>query len=78
VLAPPTVIDAPLSVDTGVSVIDATAFTTVAVYDVVPDANAGDRLPELSTNPLKLASEFTDAALVTNNVYVVLGDVGVS
>ena len=44
---------------------DVTLFTTLAVYDVVPEANAGDRVPALSTSPLRVASVFTEAALVT-------------
>jgi hypothetical protein len=62
---PPTVNDAPLSSSVGVMVMDDTAFTTVAVYAVVPDANAGFREPELSTNDVRSTSTFTDAVLVT-------------
>jgi hypothetical protein len=54
---------------------DATAFTTVAVYAVVEETNAGVNVPELSTRLLKFSSVFTDAALVTAIVYDVAGDV---
>jgi hypothetical protein len=75
---PATVTDPPLSSNVGVTVIDDTAFTTVAVYAVVPDANVGLSEPELSTNDDKSTSTFTDAVLVTSTVYVVLEEVGVS
>jgi hypothetical protein len=42
---PATVTDAPLSSSVGVMVMEDTAFTTVVVYAVVPDANAGLRVP---------------------------------
>jgi hypothetical protein len=72
---PATVTDAPLSLIVGVMVIDATAFTTVAVYAVVPETNEGLREPELSTNDVRSASTFTDAVLVTATAYVVVADV---
>jgi hypothetical protein len=40
-----TVTVAPVEVTVGVTVTDATLFGTVEVYDVVPDANAGDSDP---------------------------------
>ena len=72
---PPTVTDAPSSSSVGMMVMEDTAFTTVAVYAVVPDANAGLREPELSTNDVKSTSTFTDAVLVTATAYVVVADV---
>jgi hypothetical protein len=72
---PPTVTDAPSSSSVGVMVREDTAFTTVAVYAVVPDANAGLKEPELSTNDVKSTSTFTDAVLVTATAYVVVADV---
>jgi hypothetical protein len=56
-------------------VMEETAFTTVAVYAVVPDANEGLREPELSTNDVRSTSTFTDAVLVTATLYVVLAEV---
>ena len=78
---PPTVMEPPglkATFAVGVSVIDATAFTTVAVYVYVLDANAGANVPELSTRLSSLASAFDDAVLVTTTVYVVLAELGVS
>jgi hypothetical protein len=54
---------------------DDTAFTTVAVYAVVPDANAGLREPELSNKPCKVTTLFAPAAdLVTATLYDVVAD----
>jgi hypothetical protein len=65
-----TVTVAPLEVTVGVTVTDATLFGTVEVYDVVPDANAGDREPSLSTKVVSVLTELTAAALLTVTVYV--------
>jgi hypothetical protein len=51
------------------------ALSTDVVYAVVPDANAGLKDPELSTNDAKSVSTFTDAVLVTTTTYVVVADV---
>jgi hypothetical protein len=73
---PPTVTDAADSVSVGVMVMEDTAFSTVAVYAVVPDANEGDSVPELSIKLFKVATVFAPAVvLVTATVYVVLPDV---
>ena len=72
---PATVTEAPSSSSVGVMVMEETAFTTVAVYAVVPDANEGLREPELSTNDVRSTSTFTDAVLVTATAYVVVADV---
>jgi hypothetical protein len=53
-------------------VMEETAFTTVAVYAVVPDTKEGLKVPELSTNESKFASVFTDAARVITTVYSVV------
>jgi hypothetical protein len=65
----------PATFAVGVMVMDATAFTTVAVYEYVLEAKAGANVPELSTKVANFASVFTDAALVTAIVYDVAGDV---
>ena len=70
-----TVTVAPSSSSVGMMVMEDIAFTTVAVYAVVPDANAGLREPELSTNDVRSTSTFTDAVLVTATAYVVVADV---
>jgi hypothetical protein len=74
---PATVTVAANSVTVGVIVMEDTAFTTSGtVYAVVPDENAGVRVPELNTKLFKVATLFTVAAvLVTATVYVVLADV---
>jgi hypothetical protein len=73
---PATFTDATMSVTVGKIIIDATAFTTVAVYAVVTDENEGDSVPELSTKLFKVATVFAPAAvLVTATAYVVVADV---
>jgi hypothetical protein len=67
---PATVTDAPSSFSVGVMAMDATEFTTVTVYAVVPDANASFREPVLNSKPDKSASVFTDVPLVTATAYV--------
>jgi hypothetical protein len=71
VAEPPTVMEPPglkATFAVGVSVIDATAFTTVTVYVYVLDENATFREPELSTRLSSSASAFDDAVLVTTTV----------
>jgi hypothetical protein len=71
VLEPPTVIEVEIPLAAfavGVRMIDETAFTTVAVYVYVPDANAGANVPELSVRLCSSASAFVDAVLVTTMV----------
>jgi hypothetical protein len=58
----------PATFAVGVMVMDATAFTTVAVYEYVPDANATFNEPELSTRLFRSASAFDEAVLVTATV----------
>ena len=65
-----TVTVAPVEVTVGVTVTDATLFGTVEVYDVVPDANAGDSEPALSTKVVNVLTVFTALALLTVTVYV--------
>jgi hypothetical protein len=73
---PATVTDAADSVAVGVMVMEDTAFTTVAVYAVVLDENAGVREPLLSTKLFKVATVFAPAAvLVTATLYDVVADV---
>jgi hypothetical protein len=62
---PATVTDADGSITIGERVIDATAFTTIAVYAVVPDENAGVSVPELSTKLSSVATVLDPAVLVT-------------
>jgi hypothetical protein len=72
---PPTVTKAPLSLFVGVMVMEDIAFSTVVVYAVVLDANAGVSVPELSTKLSRFASVFPDAVLVTATLYDVVVDV---
>jgi hypothetical protein len=65
-----TVTVAPVEVTVGVTVTDATLFTIVEVYDVVPEAKAGDNEPSLSTKVVSVLTVFTAAALLTVTVYV--------
>ena len=68
---PPTVTVAPVEVTVGVTVTDATLFTTEAVYDVVPDTNAGVKaLTWLSTSALSVLAVLSTDALSTVTVYV--------
>jgi hypothetical protein len=70
-LAPCTVTVAPVEVTVGVTVTDATLFSTAAVYEVVPDANAGvNALTSLSTRALRVLTVLSAAALLTVTVYV--------
>jgi hypothetical protein len=63
---PSTVTVAPVEVTVGVTVTDATLFTTDAVYDVVPDANAGvNALTWLSTSALSVLTVLSALPRVT-------------
>jgi len=42
-----------------------TPFATLAVYDVVPEENVGDTVPELMVRPDRVESVLTRASLVT-------------
>jgi hypothetical protein len=65
-----TVTVAPVEVTVGVTVTDATLFGTVEVYDVVPEAKAGDNEPSLSTKVVSVLTVFTALARLTVTVYV--------
>jgi hypothetical protein len=67
---PATVTDAVASVVVGVTVTEATAFATVAVYEVVAATNDGDSVPALSAKLLSVASVYPAFCLVTVTVYV--------
>jgi hypothetical protein len=67
-----TVTVAPVEVTVGVTVTDATLFATAEVYDVVPDAKAGDSEPALSTSALSVLTVLSAAALLTVTVYVLV------
>jgi hypothetical protein len=67
---PPTVTVAPVEVTIGVTVTDDTLLGTVEVYDVVPDAKAGEREPSLSTSALSVLTVLSAAALLAVTVYV--------
>jgi hypothetical protein len=67
---PFTVTVAPVDVTVGVTVTDATLFTIVEVYDVVPDAKATFSEPSLSTSALSVLTVLSAAALLTVTVYV--------
>jgi hypothetical protein len=68
---PSTVTVAPVEVTVGVTVTDATLFTTEAVYDVVPDTNAGVKaLTWLSTSALSVLAVLSAVVLLTVTVYV--------
>jgi hypothetical protein len=67
---PSTVTVAPVEVTVGVTVTDATLFTTEAVYDVVPDANVGASEPSLSVSALSVLAVLSAVPLVTVTVYV--------
>ena len=69
---PSTITVAPVEVTVGVTVTDATLFGTVDVYDVTPDANAGDRDPWLSTRVVSVLTVLSTAALSTVTVYVLV------
>jgi hypothetical protein len=69
-LAPCTVTVAPLEVTVGVTVTDATLFSTAAVYEVVPDAKATFSEPSLSIRALRVLTVLSAAALLTVTVYV--------
>jgi hypothetical protein len=78
VVDPPTVIEVETPLATfavGVSVTEGTPFTTVAVYEAVPEAKVGARVPALIVKLLKAASAFVEAVLVTTTAYVVVADV---
>jgi len=55
---------APASVVVGVTVTDVTALTTETEYEYVPDVNAGDIVPELSSSLFNEPTAYADEDLV--------------
>jgi hypothetical protein len=60
-----TVIWAPESTVVAVIVTEFTPFATLTAYAIVSAANAGDKVPTLTTSEANVASAFLDISLVT-------------
>jgi hypothetical protein len=67
-----TVTVAPVEVTVGVTVTDATLLGTVAVYEVVPAAKAGDSEPALTARALSVLIVLSDGARRKVTVYVLI------
>jgi hypothetical protein len=62
---PPTMMEAPVSVLMGVTVTNDTLFGTLKVYDVVPLAKAGVKVPALTTRLPSVLTVLSAAGRVT-------------
>jgi hypothetical protein len=67
-----TVTVAPVEITVGVTVTDATLLGTVAVYEVVPAAKAGDSEPALTARALSVLIVLSDGARRKVTVYVLI------